>query len=104
MDTAHDEKRKFPRIPAECPILYKPAQQDKWVLARLFDLSATGFSMICTQQIAEHTRLAFQIKKCSNKLVPELCGECEVTRSLPGQHNDYVVSCKILKIERKQTP
>ena len=102
MDTAYDEKRKFPRMPAECPILYKLAQHDKWILAKLFDLSATGFSMICTQKIEANTHMAFQVKKCSNTLVPELSGQCEVRRSIINQNGDYIVSCKILKIDRNQ--
>jgi len=98
VDSAHDEKRGFPRIPAECPILYKSGEGNKWLLGKLLDLSATGFSMICPQELEQDGILSFQVKPGGNKLVPRISGHFEVVRSVENSNTEYVVSCKVLKI------
>lgn len=100
-DSTLDEKRQFPRMPAECPILYRHEHADTWYLGKLIDFSATGLSIISDQIVAANSVFEFQIKPGDNKAIPRFEGKGIVKRCISKTHRQYHLSCQLTKI---QTP
>lgn len=94
------ERRAFPRIEAQCPVLYQLRPNSRWLVARLEEYSATGISMVCDDNLSEGTEIAIQIKPGSQKTVPQLSAQGCVVRCTLNKDNRFKVSCKILKVLR----
>ncbi len=94
-----DEKRKFPRITAESPILYREKNSTRWILGNLIDLSATGLAMISNENFSENSEFEFQIKAGKNKSIPEFRGEGIILRCIDQKNKQFLLSCKLLKIK-----
>ena len=52
------ERRTFPRLPANCPVLYRVKENQRWLVATLDEYSATGFSMVCDDNLKEGSEIA----------------------------------------------
>jgi hypothetical protein len=102
VEPAQNEKRRFPRIPVDCPILYRSEENNNWSLATVLDFSAAGFSMVCERDIAPDSRLLFEINTESNKTIPSLNGIAHVVRSIQNEKGNYCVSCKFVKIRQNK--
>lgn len=100
IDNFKQEQRSFPRIVVTCPVLYLPPLAMRWQVARLKDFSATGISMVCDAKLAIGTEISLQIKPGSQKIVPPLSATGVVVRSDDFGEQQYVVSCKLIKVQR----
>lgn len=96
------ERRAFPRIDANCPVLYQPRPNSRWIVARLLEYSATGISMVCDENLPEGGEIAIQIKPGSLKTIPQLSANGKVVRCVETSDNRFKVSCKILKVLRNK--
>lgn len=94
------ERRAFPRLPANCPLLYRIKANDRWLVATLEEYSATGFSMICDDDLKEGSEIAIQIKPGSRKTIPKLSAMGKVLRSEGNDQDRFKISCKIVKVLR----
>ena len=94
------ERRAFPRIQVNCPVLYQLKPKSRWIVARLEEYSATGISMVCDENLPDGTEIALQIKPGSIKTIPQLSAKGEVVRCTINKENRFKVSCKILKVIR----
>lgn len=94
------ERRTFPRIEANCPLLYQLRPNSRWLVGRLEEYSATGISMVCDENLPDATQISIQIKPGSLKTIPPLSATCEVLRSSLTEEDRFKVSCKILKVMR----
>jgi len=68
----------------------------------MMDLSATGLSLICPDSCKEEVTIEFQVKPGSNKLVPAITGFAEILRCIPMNNTEFLISCKISKINMPQ--
>ena len=98
-----DEKRKFPRIPADCPVLFRSQSNHQWNLARMMDFSATGLSLIFANASKEGVTIEFQIQPGDNKLVPEITGYAKILRCIPMDNNEFHISCRLTKVNMSKT-
>jgi c-di-GMP-binding flagellar brake protein YcgR len=94
------ERRAFPRLAANCPVLYRVKANERWLVASLDEYSATGFSMVCENNLAEGTEIAIQIKPGSRKTVPKLSAMGKVLRCEENDQQRFKISCKIIKVLR----
>ena len=94
------ERRTFPRIPANCPALYRLAPNKRWLVAKMVEYSATGITMICDENLPEGTELDIQIKPGSIKTIPQLSVTGQVMRSETDGDERFNTSVKILKVLR----
>ena len=100
IDNNKHNQRAFPRIAVTCPVLYRSLAARRWQVARLVDFSATGISMICDDKLSVGTEVAVQIKPGSQKVVPALSATGIVMRSEINDEQQYVISCKLTKVQR----
>lgn len=94
------ERRAFPRMPANCPVLYRVKENQRWLVATLEEYSATGFRMICDISLKEGSEVAIQIKPGSRKTIPQLSAMGKVLRCEEKDQNHFLISCKIVKVLR----
>jgi hypothetical protein len=95
-----EERRKFPRVSASCPVLYRLDFSDRWHVGKMVDYSAIGIRITCENNLPEGTKLAIQIKPGSIKTIPEYSAEGQVARSEVDGDQHYTISIKILKVLR----
>jgi hypothetical protein len=94
------ERRMFPRVIANCPVLYRLDFSERWHVAKMVDYSATGIRISCDENLPVGTKIAIQIKPGSIKTIPPVSAEGQVARSEVDSDQHFVVSVKILKVER----
>jgi len=92
------ERRTFPRIEASCPVLYRLEDNGRWQVAKMVDYSATGIKIVCDENIPVNTEIALQIKRGSNKTIPQFSAEGLVAHSDLNREEHFTVSVKILKV------
>ncbi|HHI92394.1 MAG TPA: PilZ domain-containing protein [Gammaproteobacteria bacterium] len=100
IDNNKHDQRAFPRITVTCPVLYLLPSAKRWQVARLVDFSATGISMVCDDKLNVGAEISLQIKPGSQKIVPALSATGIVMRSETNNEQQYVISCKLTKVQR----
>lgn len=99
-NTKPSERRGFPRIEANCPVLYQLRPNSRWLVAKLQEFSATGISMVCDDNLSEGAEIAIHIKPGSKKTIPTIHAQARVVRCTENDQSQFKVSCKILKVLR----
>jgi len=99
MEKANADKRTFPRIETECPILYAVGSSKKWRVAILMNMSATGILIRAKEQLLDDIAITIMTKPGNNRLVPEITGKGMVTRCTKKSENDYEISCKLKEVK-----
>jgi len=99
IDNNKQNQRAFPRIAVTCPVLYLRPPAKRWQVARLVDFSATGISMVCDSKLDVGVEISLQIKPGSQKTVPALSATGVVMRNETNDEQQYVVSCKLIKVQ-----
>jgi hypothetical protein len=94
------EKRAFPRMKVQCPVLYLVKSQKRWQVAKLEDFAATGIRMVCDENLPINTEVSIQIKPGSLKTVPEFSAEACVVRCEENPDQRFAVSCKVIRVVR----
>lgn len=92
-------KRVFPRMPAECPVLFRTNDQERWYIGVLQDYSATGMLMTCTRALLAGTPISMRLERGSNRSIPALSGSGTVIRSDKLSSTKYVIACKLTQID-----
>jgi len=100
IDNKQQNLRAFPRISVSCPVLYLLPSTQRWQVAKLVDFSATGINMVCDVNLSTGTEISLQIKPGSQKTVPALSATGVVVRCETNDEQQYVVSCKLIKVHR----
>lgn len=93
------ERRKFPRIVAQCPVRYQ-GQQGDWGEAELQDYSATGIRMMCEETLLQNTKLTLYMLPAAKTRIPRLSAEGVVVRCVLGADHRYEIACKLTKVRR----
>lgn len=99
MEKASKDKRVFPRIDTECPVLYSVGSSKKWQVAILCNMSATGLLMKTKEQMVDDIGVSVMTKPGTNRLVPEIICKGIVTRCVKKGDEHYEVSCKLTEVK-----
>ncbi|MGD8572394.1 MAG: PilZ domain-containing protein [Gammaproteobacteria bacterium] len=102
MERANKDKRVFPRIETECPVLYSVGSSKKWQVAILCNMSATGLLMKTKEQLVEDVNVSVMTKPGTNRLVPEITCKGIVTRCNKKGDQHYEVSCKLTEVKSQK--
>lgn len=94
-----NNKRVFPRIAAECPVLYRTNEQERWCVGVLQDFSATGVLMTCSRALAAGTPISLRLERNRNRTLPALSGSGIVIRSDKLSAAKFEIACKLTKID-----
>ncbi len=92
-------KRMFPRITAECPVLYRTHEQERWCVGMLQDFSATGVLMTCDRALTTGTQISLRLERGRNKTLPALSGSGNIIRSDKLSGSKYEIACKMTQID-----
>lgn len=92
-------KRMFPRMEAECPVLYRTTEQERWCVGVLRDFSATGVLMICDRALLTGMPISLRLERGRNKSLPALSGSGIVIRSDALSAKKYEIACKLTRID-----
>ena len=93
------DKRVFPRMEAECPVLYRTNEQERWCVGVLHDFSATGILMTCNRVLPVGTPISLRLERGRNKSLPALSGTGSVIRSDKLSTTKYEIACKLTHID-----
>ena len=99
MENANRDKRVFPRIETECPILYSVGNSQKWQVAVLCNMSATGLLMKTKEQLVDEIKITVMTKPGTNRLVPEITATGVVVRCVEKTSEEFEVSCKLTEVK-----
>ncbi len=99
MDKELANKRFFPRMTTECPVLYSIGTTGKWQVALLIDMSATGLRMKTKEQLLRNISISIMLKPGQNKLVPEINGKGKVVRCEALDDEYFEVSCSLREVK-----
>ena len=99
MENANKDKRVFPRIETECPVLYSIGSSQKWQVAILCNMSATGLLMKTKEQLVNDISISVITKPGTNRLVPEITAKGVVTRCVQKNEENYEISCKLIEVK-----
>lgn len=102
-EESYKERRTFPRIDTECPVMYAIGSSKKWNVGVLMNFSATGLSMRCKDQLLKSISINIMTKPGSNKLIPAITAFGKVVRceslSRDGTNEEFKISCKLTKVK-----
>ena len=101
-DDDHHEKRVFPRLEAECAVLYAIGNSEDWKVGIMSNMSATGLSMKCPEQLLKNISISIVVKPGDNKMIPNIEAKGKVTRCTQVDEHEYEVSCKLIEIKNKK--
>lgn len=94
-----DERRGFPRLETQCPVLYAIGNSKKWRVAILVNYSATGLLLKCKEQLMRNINITIMIKPGSNRLAPKITAIGTVTRCEPLDGTEFHISLKLSKVK-----
>ena len=99
------EKRVFPRMETECPVLYAIGNSKKWQVGILVNFSATGLLMKCKERLLKNIAISILFKPGQNKLVPEVAAKGKVIRCNQISEEEFEISCKLTEVKpQKKLP
>lgn len=99
MENANKDKRVFPRIETECPVLYTVGNSQNWQVAVLCNMSATGLLMKTKEQLVDDIKITIMTKPGTNRLVPEITATGIVTRCVEKTEDSFEISCKLVEVK-----
>ena len=100
---AKNERRKFPRIEATCPVLYLQHEivKEPWDNAELRDYSAIGIRMVCDNTLLQDTKINVELIPEKITRIPKVLAEAVVVRCDLRPDHRYEVACKLIKVKRR---
>ncbi|MDH5327395.1 MAG: PilZ domain-containing protein [Gammaproteobacteria bacterium] len=101
MNDKEKDKRWFPRIDTECPVIYALGSSKKWHVATLMNFSATGIKMKCKEPLLKNINITIMLKPGQNRLVPEFLAKGIIIRCNMKTEGEYEVSCKLIEVKPK---
>ena len=104
MKKQEGEKRVFPRLETECPVLYAIGNSNKWQVGILVNFSATGLLMRCKEQLLKNINISIIFKPGQNRLVPEIAAKGKIIRCDEIGEDEFEVSCKLTEVKQQKKP
>jgi len=93
------DQRQFPRINAQCPVLYLTEGSERWLVGKLLNMSATGLLMVSEDPLTEKASISIKLQPGSNKLIPAISGSGHIIRCSRNRLDRYNVSIKLTRID-----
>jgi len=93
-----NNNRTFPRLDAQCPVLYRTANNKGWKVAKMQNFSATGIHMIADEKIKLSSKINIQIKPGSKKTIPGIKAVGKVLRCESIADDKYLISCHLTDV------
>jgi len=93
------EKRVFPRMETECPVLYAVGNSKKWQVGILVNFSATGLLMKCKESLLKNINISILLKPGQNRLVPEIAAKGKIIRCVQVGEDEFEISCKLTEVK-----
>ena len=93
----NEERRKFPRSEAQCPLNYFTRTTGQWSEALLQNYSRCGISFICSENLEQDTKITIQITQEANKDVPAMAASAVVVRCEEKDDRQFKVACKFTR-------
>ena len=93
-----NNKRTFPRLDAQCPVLYQLDNSNNRKVAKMQNLSATGIQMVADEAIASSALIKIQVKPGSKKTIPGIKATGKVVRCEPLDDGKYLISCLLTDV------
>jgi len=90
----YSEKRDFSRMAVECPMTFCIQGETALHQGTAKDLSASGLSVVCRQEVSEGTILEVNIQP-EKAIVAPLQATCEVVRVTSSVPGEYELGLKI---------
>jgi len=97
----NNEKRLFPRMQANCPVLFRLGKEKSWKVAKISNLSATGIQFVSTENPPISTNISIHIKPGSKKTIPEIIASGMVVRAEVLDDDTYAISCRLTEVLNK---
>lgn len=97
-----DERRRFPRIVASCPVRYFQSNENEWSEAELCDYSATGVRMVSDATILHRSKINLVLLPEAKSRVPGISAEATVVRCGLRDDHRYEIACKLTKVKRQK--
>jgi len=92
-------KRIFPRIDAQCPVMHRENDQQRWSVGLLINFSATGFLFSSARALEPGAPISVRLERGRNRSLPAVSGSGEVTRCDALDSNKYEIACKLNHID-----
>jgi len=93
----NEERRKFPRNKAQCPLNYFTRTTGHWNDAYLQNYSRGGICFICNESLQQDTKITIQITEEAHKEVPAMAVSAVVVRCEEKDGRQYKVACKFTR-------
>lgn len=90
----HHNRREYPRIDYDCPILFRHQSHEKWSLCRLLNLSAEGLLIAADQPAQINEVVAIQLRPDMDDIHR---GEGTVTRCSRKDDGGYIIAITAIK-------
>lgn len=97
-----DERRKFPRIQASCPVRYSVQNNGEWDAAELHDYSAIGVCMVSDVTLLQSSKIQLELVPEKRSRVPSIVAEAIVVRCDLRDDHRYEIACKLTKVKRRR--
>ncbi len=88
----------FPRLDAECPVLYQTPGSAQWLTGSLVNFSATGLLIQCDELLLPGVDILIQIQPGSNRTIPAVTAKGRVLRCELKEEMYCEISCKLTKV------
>lgn len=104
IDDDKAEKRVFPRMDAECAVLYAIGSTSNetnknWKVGIMSNMSAVGLLMKCPERLLKNINISLRIKPGDNRLIPEIEAKGKITRCTQIDEHEYEVSVKLIEVK-----
>lgn len=100
----YNERRKHPRIKAQCQVNYFARSTGNWSEARLEDYSAGGICFVCDQTLPQNTKITVQVTHGAHEMVPAIAASAVVIRCEQDDEDQFKVACKFTKVRQENVP
>lgn len=91
-------RRVFPRITAQCPVMHRPDHYQRWSVGLLINFSATGMLFTSARELEAGADIIVKLERGRNMVIPALSGSGKVIRCRKLDTNKYEVACQLNKI------
>lgn len=99
-DEKKEERRKFPRVKAQCPVNYFTRTTGNWSEAVLQDYSIGGICFVCDETLQQNTQITIQIPHGAHKEVPPMAASAVVVRCEMNDDHHYKIGCQFTRERR----
>ena len=99
MKNALSDKRTFPRLETQCPVIYSLGTANTCYPAQLHNISATGMLLVTEEKLVPNNTITVYTRPGRNRLVPAIMGKGLVLRCNRLKTGKFEVSCKLTSVK-----